>query len=123
MIKIRFFNIFFALILSFITLAAYPVDDNSSSNPANEALNKIKKLNEGQDEQDGELKKNFIVKLFESIYGEFDSNLSNAAVMGIIGIAIVGVFMLRGSTIIGLIMILAPTSVYFFIQKMLEMLK
>lgn len=121
MIRVKFFSVLFSLIFSFVALAVYPADDGS--NPAGDALNKIKKLNEGQGQQDDDLKKNFLVKLFESIYGEFDSNLSNAAVMGIVGIAIVGVFMLRSFPIIGLIMILAPTSVYFFVQKMLEMLK
>lgn len=117
MSKMRIFSF---LLLFIIPLAVFAAE-GGESNPIDDAQKKIQSINKGT--QNGDIKQNVVVKFFESIYGELDSKYSTATVMGIIGIAILGVFMLRSSPIIGLIMILAPTSVFFFIQKALDMLK
>lgn len=65
---------------------------------------------------------NKIIKFFESIYGEFGQDMPKSAVYGTIAIAVLGVFFIRTSPIIGLIMIFAPTTVYYFVQKIIKMM-
>lgn len=108
--------IFFLLLFS---MPLYTVTANTD--PGKKAIENLQDINKNG--QDGDIKSNIIVKTFEKLYGPLDSNLSKGAVTAIVGIAILGLFMLRSSPIIGLIMVLAPTAVYQFVEKGLDMLK